>query len=262
MAKRLWEQLQMQNLNADNYDKNSDIYKLLTADAKSINDVVHDIAEGHAFYKPDGTNFRINLGSSMTINAEGGLQVDGIVNAPPTPVTPPYPSVEAPAFKASLGPNDVPRDVSPTEMPIREPIATVYAPAPEGYSPSYEGSSTGVEPSPAAAPAESVTPPNATEIGPKGFVNGNGVPINPDVVHIYQGPNGIYLYGGKISDGFAQDYAVKNNASVFVDKTEKHFWSIPTVVEYAPTDDGPPKITIHHGRAFVPDPKTFIKRLQ
>ena len=82
MAKRLWEQLQMQNLNADNYDKNSDIYKLLTADAKSINDVVHDIAEGHAFYKPDGTNFRINLGSSMTINAGGALQVDGIVNAP------------------------------------------------------------------------------------------------------------------------------------------------------------------------------------
>src|SRR3989344_6524538 len=77
MAKRLWEQLQMQNLNADNYDKNSDIYKLLTADEKSINDVVHDIAtKPSGFFKPDGTSVRIDLGSSMTINAEGNLQID------------------------------------------------------------------------------------------------------------------------------------------------------------------------------------------
>ncbi|MEK7144860.1 MAG: hypothetical protein AAB794_03330 [Patescibacteria group bacterium] len=219
MAKRMWGQLQTLNLNPDNYDKNTDIYKLLTADEKSINDVVHDIAtKPSGYFRPDHTSFQIDLGSSMTINSEGNLQIDSNVIAPPNaPFTPVYPP-EAPAFKAPLGPNDVPQEVIPPEMPIRQPIATVYAPAAEGYTPTYVGAEPpAVQNVVAEQAAAAVTPTSApegsvlrtgdgevvrtTEGAPVQVGAAEVVPsfeISPTVPHIYgdEGAKHLLVYGG------------------------------------------------------------------
>ncbi len=94
MAKRLWEQLQSQNLDASKFSPDSDIHTLLAADATTIDKVVHEIAADpkHGFFKLDGTSVRIDLGSQMTINADGNIQLGEVVKAPEgAPVTPVYP---------------------------------------------------------------------------------------------------------------------------------------------------------------------------
>ncbi len=107
MAKRLWEQLQEKPLDLQtlhNLPPDSDIHKLLAADAATIDKVVHQIAANseRGFFKPDGTSVRIDLGSQMTINAEGNIQLGEVVKAPEgAKVTPVYPQSEAPT---SIGP--------------------------------------------------------------------------------------------------------------------------------------------------------------
>lgn len=236
MAKRMWEQLGGLNLNPDNYDKSSDIYKLLTADAKSINDVVHEIAGKHAFYKPDGTSFRIDLGSSMTINAEGNLQVDSIINAPPTPVTPVYPAAEAAAaYRAPLGPNDMPQGVaSPDVVPAapqgEPPASRVEQPA--AASPAQPGaeqplvwrdssgnvvrdgsgnpinSGSYEEPAPTArveAPAAGAAQAPMVE-HLKEFVNKNNVPVDPLRGHVFADSSGAAL-------AYGNDFAARLDAA-------------------------------------------------
>ena len=93
MMKRLWEGLP-EDLDANKFPEGSDIRRLLEADASSIDRVVHQIAAdpSHGFYNADGTNVRIELGSRMTINADGNIQLGDAVKAPEgAPTTPAYP---------------------------------------------------------------------------------------------------------------------------------------------------------------------------
>jgi hypothetical protein len=111
---------------------------------------------------------------------------------------------------------------------------------------------------------ESVKSSSVGEIGPHAYLNGYGTPINPDVAHGYLSAKGIYLFGGdKALDVQAQNYALEHHVSVFVDKSYKLFGLIHVsrVVEFAPTDSGPPAMVIHTDPSLVPDPKNFTKRI-
>lgn len=141
MMKRLWEELQSQNLDPNRYAENSDIYKLLKADANSIDKVVHQIAADpeRGFFKPDGTSVRINLGQIMTINTDGSIQLDDMVKAPPgaptTGIFPPQPVI--PTQGAPIGspvfPGDHAFDQWLPQQTVESPgkIATVYTPTAE-----------------------------------------------------------------------------------------------------------------------------------
>ncbi|MCX6790174.1 MAG: hypothetical protein NTV60_01455, partial [Candidatus Kaiserbacteria bacterium] len=95
MMKRLWEQLQEKNIKLPENAGDSDLARLLSADEKSINSVVHKLAEEKGWYKPDGTSVRIALDSGMTINSEGEISIEGEVSTPEdAPVTPVYHPVE------------------------------------------------------------------------------------------------------------------------------------------------------------------------
>jgi len=74
LAKRLWEQLQDKHLDPSKYAEDSDIHKLLTADAQSIDKVVHQIAGDtkHGFFNPDGTSVQINPGDHLSIDPSSG----------------------------------------------------------------------------------------------------------------------------------------------------------------------------------------------
>ncbi|MCX6787876.1 MAG: hypothetical protein NT108_01775 [Candidatus Kaiserbacteria bacterium] len=79
MMKRMWEQLHSQNIDASKFETNSDMHKLLTADANSIDKVVHQIAAdpNHGFFNPDGTSVRIEPGTHMTIGADHQIHISG-----------------------------------------------------------------------------------------------------------------------------------------------------------------------------------------
>jgi len=107
MLKRLWEQLHdNKQLDPSKYAEGSDIHKLLTADAASIDTVVHQIASdsGHGFFNADGTSVQINLDDHIFIAPDGQVHMShefynsGPVQAPENaPVTPAYPPETAPA---------------------------------------------------------------------------------------------------------------------------------------------------------------------
>lgn len=89
MAKRLWEQLQTQNLDANKFAEGSDMRRLLEATPQDIDKVVHDIAKEHGLFKTEGnlagSSVQINLGDKLTFNADGSLEVSNgqtYVNAP------------------------------------------------------------------------------------------------------------------------------------------------------------------------------------
>ncbi len=98
MMKRMWEQLHSQNIDASKFDANSDMHKLLTADANSIDKVVHQIAADpkHGFFNPDGTSVLINPGTHMTIGADHQIHLSGpgmadiVKAAEHAPTTPAY----------------------------------------------------------------------------------------------------------------------------------------------------------------------------
>ncbi len=97
MMKRLWEQLQAEHLDPSRYPPNSDIHRLLTANAHSIDTVVHQIAADpkHDFFHADGTSVLINPHAHMTIDSSGEINLSdsghGILHAPAhLPTTPVY----------------------------------------------------------------------------------------------------------------------------------------------------------------------------
>ena len=103
MAKRLWEQAQAQHLDPSKYAADSDMHKLLTADAHSIDKVVHQIAADpkHAFFNHDGTSVMIDPHAHMTIGADGNIHVGAEVHAAAgAHTTPVYPHHEAPVAHA------------------------------------------------------------------------------------------------------------------------------------------------------------------
>ncbi|MHB1769676.1 MAG: hypothetical protein ACYCPH_01175 [Minisyncoccota bacterium] len=103
MMKRLWEQLQAEHLDPSRYPQDSDIHRLLTADAHSIDTVVHQIAADpkHGFFHADGTSVLIDPHAHMTIGSGGEINLSDAghdLTWAPThlPTTPAY-HPEAPA---------------------------------------------------------------------------------------------------------------------------------------------------------------------
>ncbi len=119
MTKQMWNELKMQNLNPDNYPKGSDIERLLNADPKSINSVVHQIAQEHGYYKPDGTSTVVKLGEHMFFDSEGKLQLGDAARAPEgAPVT----GHAAGELKAGYG-SPITEKVTPIEAPQSPQVA-------------------------------------------------------------------------------------------------------------------------------------------
>jgi len=244
LAKRLWEQLQDKHLDPSKYAEDSDIHKLLTADAQSIDKVVHQIASDtkHGFFNPDGTSVRIDMDSHMTIGADGQIHFTDathpdIVQASPdmhtTPEYPPHHEVPAPHEEA--------------EIHI----------APEPGAPSVEDVVLKPDPLSENGPIEAISQ--------HVYENSHGISIDPDVTHGYLSKNGIYVFGGDDNTLYeqAQKYAQEYNVSVFVDKSYKIFGliNVSRVVEFTPTDNGPLAMVIHHGPSLVPDTDNFTKRI-
>ncbi len=139
-----------------------------------------------------------------------------------------------------------------TELAAPTPEASVEQTAPAPEAPSA------VEP----PPTESVAPSPTVETGPNVFVNDHGISVDPDVTQAYLSADRVYLFGGDVTDAQAQEYAMKNRVSVFVDKSYKIFglYDVHRVVEFVPAESGPPVMVIHNGPSLIPDPKTFTKR--
>lgn len=191
MMKRVWEQLQDKGLDASQYAEGSDIRRLLEADAQSIDRVVHQIAADpeHGFFNPDGTSVRIDMGSQMTINADGNIQLGEVVKAPEgAPVTPPYnPEASAPEAGASAAPETSAQEIAPPESAA---AGTTYASESAGES--Y------IETSPASA-ADEIATQSPAPIEDRSFVSNRfGVPIPIAEPHIYAGADtkSTFVFGG------------------------------------------------------------------
>lgn len=155
-----------------------------------------------------------------------------------------------------------PYDVTPTDQSGAEDAEDIAQAQANEESQPIESPTEAVQPE--SAPAESTAPSPAAEVGPHGFLSANGTPINPDVTHGYASPKGVYVFGGNVSDVQAQEYALANRVSVFVDKSTKILGGLVTlsrVVEFAPSEGGTTTMIIHHDQSLVPDPKTFTKIL-
>jgi hypothetical protein len=185
MMKRLWEQMQEKNIPIPaSADPDSDMYKLLNADAKTIDSVVHNIAsdQTHGFFNADGTSVRIDMGSHMTIGADGQIHLNGAVHAAENmPVTPPYhPEVpataEAPAPAEAVG-----------ERPV--PTRPVYLDMqPDTEAPAVSETSTDTAPESEA--------PAASEV----VTNEFGLEVAPDKPHMYAGDEHTFVYGGSSTE--------------------------------------------------------------
>ncbi len=151
MMKRMWEQLQEHPLDLNTQhqlDPNSDILKLVNADAASIDKIVHQIASdpNHGFFNPDGTSVLIKPTDMLAFNTEGQvihLSQEGVasVHAPESaPVTPAYhpeahtaslaEAVKYPDFPEDSDVNAVPVEV---ESPVVDEVAqAIPEPLPQG----------------------------------------------------------------------------------------------------------------------------------
>lgn len=264
MMKRVWEQLQEKQLDPSNYAEGSDIRRLLDADPKSINTVIHDLAKENGFFKPDGTSVRIDLGSHMTVSEDGDILFgDKVFALESAPITP---AIHSEAFVIQPTSEALPSQDMVIETPPVPPIGTIIdastvvqddlAKIKTVEAPEYENTTTALPPD--APPASELAD------SPNAFVNSYGTPINPDVAHGYMSPKGLYLFGGTGDlDAQALEYVLKNKISVFVDHSYKNIFGfdVSRVVEFAPTENGAPAMVIHHDASLVPDPTTFTKRL-
>ncbi|MHB8860223.1 MAG: hypothetical protein ACYC48_00605 [Minisyncoccota bacterium] len=288
MMKDLWHQLQEKHVTLPaNADPHSDLARLLAADKGSLDKVVHQLAADpkHAFFH-GGASVRIDSGAHMTIGNDGQLHFSDaahadIVHAPPgMPATPVYHEAIVQRAEAPAAPVEAPAHaepvtppveaVSPSTAPQAAPVHAEVVPPARGedwYSeqsvtPTHAAAHTPHTAGHAEAPAHAeatVQPAEHPGFAPNSF--GIKVPLNES--HIYADTGGKHLFafgGGAGVETQAQEYALKNHASVFVDKSYKFLGLIntPRVIEYTP--DG--QLVVHHGPAFVPDPKTFTKVVQ
>ncbi len=192
--------------------------------------VTPSASETAAWQGPDGQVWRDSSGNPI----RSGFSAEQMA---------PTPEVSAPVETAPPA-AETPATSLPTEdISDREPIPTVDL---------TQGQQSSI-------PTESA----AGEMGPNAFVNNYGTLVDPDVTHVYQSAKGLYMFGGGDLDTQAEEYAAKNHASVFVDKSYKNWlgWTTSRVIEYVPTEDGPPTMIIHNGPSLVPDPKEFTKRI-
>lgn len=131
MLKRMWEDLQERQLDPSKYGENSDIHKLLTADAGNIDKVVHDIASDpqHGFFNPDGARSAVIRPTDiLTVGANGQVLLitpdDVIAHAPVGgPTTPAY-HPSAVEQQAPLPDGIVPPDTSPAALDDQEIVPT------------------------------------------------------------------------------------------------------------------------------------------
>lgn len=278
MAWRLWKELQDKGLKPEDFpDENSDIRQLLDADPSSIKDVVHDIARQHGMYQEDGgANVRIDLGSHMTIGSDGELHVidaagNDIVNAPEgANVTAPYnpEAVAATAEAAAKHAEGVTTTVIPDTFQPDQPF--ISPTGEESTGPTEVGLQQPTEPSAIDLTAAQEANLNVSETSPTGEVvshayeNSFGTLVDPDVAHGYLSEKGLYVFGGSGDlDALAQEYALKNHMSVFVDKSSTNWlgWTSHKVIEYVPAENDEITMVIHNGPSLVPDPKDFTKRV-
>jgi hypothetical protein len=237
MAERLWKQLHEQHLDPSHYAENSDIHKLLTADAKTINGVVHNIAKEHGFFNANGTSVQINLHDHMTIDGNGNLNLsvgnDHFIHAPvDAPTTPAYhPEVHVVPHQAEAPATHPEPPIShPTET---APVETKTMPvAPEHPSYVEETKTTPMAPEnpivienhPAAEPPATNHPDWSTAHQGEyhetvnSIVNHYGLEVPTSEPHLYaDSAKHIFVFGGSseeqaktIGDYFA-DPAHANN---------------------------------------------------
>jgi len=238
MAKRLSEQLHAQHLDPNKFAADSDIHKLLTADAKTINGVVHTIAKDHGFFNPDGTpdgtSVQINLHDHMTIGTDGNIHLSAdhtdFVHAPAgTHVTPPYhpeahAALHAEAPHAPVGSQPKMPDTHFSAHP-GEPTSFAETPAlyasvesqptmPDThFAPHSADHSVGQAPHAETAaphaPLESTTPEIIT--------NHFGLQIPTGVPHLYaDGAKHILAYGGSSTErmNVIQEYLIAHPKDV------------------------------------------------
>ncbi len=185
MMKRMWEQLQEKGLDPSTYPEGSDIRLLIEATPSNIDNVVHNIAAdpGHGFFKLDGTSVRIDLGSQMTINTEGNIQLGEVVKAPEgAPVTPVYPQPEAVAAQPAEAVNypNLPEDSDINAVPAEVDDEAVPAVA---------------EP----LQKDTVETPPETSVATEVVRNSTGLEIPITQPHIYAGDgNRLFVFGGTL----------------------------------------------------------------
>lgn len=243
MVKRLWEELQTKHLDPSRYAPDSDVHRLLTTDANSIDKVVHQIAadSSHGFFNADGTSVRINLDSHMTVNADGNIQLDDMVKAPEgAPTTPPY-HPETPVLAVSS-------EEAPASAASSPPIETIAAGADAG----------------SAAPPESAVDEQSNVPTPNQF----GLTIPTTESHLYADPGSkhLFVYGGSPAEraNAILEYLTKNPQSVVFSADDSGKYRIPWyLVEGKMTPGAPMRTSGFFGffSSFMkaPEPEEFEK---
>lgn len=252
----------------------SDLRRLLDADPKSLGKVIHDLAIENKFYNPDGgTSVRIDLGSQMTVDADGDIFLGNTILADAgVPVTPPVPEFHiAPAEPAgnaavpeSLGENaPPPPHTGSYEQPVPTAQPEASAPQTEAPAPVHEAPTAHAEATDVPSTSSSETSSLVGEVGPHVFKNDFGTIVDPDVTHAYQGPNGVVFFGGdKSLDALAQDFAQQHRVPVSVDKSFSFLGiKFTRTLQFIPTDSGPPAMVPNSNSLLAVDPSTFTKRI-
>lgn len=217
MMKRLWEQLHDQNVQLPtNADPNSDLYRLVHADASTIDKVVHDIAsdQRHQFFH-DGVSARVDPDAELYIGAKGELHIstpryDYQAIPHHVPTTPEYHSSGLPATETNA---------PAVAFSNPEPISRVDVTPPEQVA------TVDVTPSPVVGSAASrvegldgldvaSTPAPIVETAPESVVNRLGITIPKAEAHIYSDPSerNLFVYGGAMHDRLItiREYLIKN----------------------------------------------------
>ncbi|MHB0865497.1 MAG: hypothetical protein ACYC1Y_01150 [Minisyncoccota bacterium] len=165
MLKQLWQQLQEKHITLPaSANPDSDLARLLSADSKSINSVVHQIASDprHAFFHADGSSVAIQPDAQMTIDAQGELHL----------ATPGHDYLSAPAH-APVTPPPHP-EVSATVAPHPEASASVTETPLPTVSHEVTPAAGGLHEQP-PAPIETAVPSSVHEQGY--LVDSRGVPV-------------------------------------------------------------------------------------
>jgi len=242
MMKRLWEQLHDPEKHftpPQNLDPNSDLARLLDVkpgDEAGINTLVHDLATDNEFYKENGTNVRIDMGSKMTVDAKGNLWLgDDIIAPANAPVTPAY-HPEAPATAPGITP---PPHVETVDLTAAQDEAAKHisppplqeAPAPEVNAP-VDSSGNPVH----AGVSESL--PGA---------NSFGIVVPETIPHIYADPTAdrLFAYGGSPAERTTviSEYLMRNPDKIVFAADETGKYRIPWHLVEGKIVAGPPMRT-------------------
>ncbi|MCR4275887.1 MAG: hypothetical protein NUV90_00685 [Candidatus Parcubacteria bacterium] len=281
MLQHLWEQ--SKGLDPNKFPEGSDIRRLIEANPKSIGAEIHRLATDNEFFKGNGTNVRIDIGDKMTVDAKGNIWLGEDILAPEgAPVTPAF-HPEAPVAPvaeplSSVTPAEAAEGIVIKEIPAAEP----FKPAEPFISPTEEASldvahaqdipqqeidvaNAPVHEAPSVqTPAEPVTTSGGIELGPHGYMNSHGTPINPDGAHAYQSPKGVVFFGSdKSLDALAQDFAQEHRVPVSVDKSFSILgMKFTRIVQFMPTESGHPMMVPITDPSVGIDPKTFTKLIK